>query len=85
MFLKIKKSCFFIILFFLLLHPMQINAFIGKVKEGKYPRLANYFLKWSINKEEAKELAKWDLLILDMEVQENSRDNLKKLESIIQI
>ncbi|MDP3837057.1 MAG: putative glycoside hydrolase [bacterium] len=40
--------------------------------EGVYPRLANYFLKYEMTSVEAKELARWDLLILDMEIQENN-------------
>jgi len=36
--------------------------------ENKYPRIANYFLKWDITNEEAKELAKWDILILSPQV-----------------
>jgi len=46
------------------------------------PRLANYFLRWSITDSEAQELAKWDLLILDMEVQENSPEQLKEIRSL---
>ncbi len=47
-----------------------------------YPRLANYFLKWEISDSEAKELAKWDLLILDMETAENSPAQLKKIRQL---
>lgn len=47
-----------------------------------YPKTANYFLKWNIADYEVPELAKWDLLILDMEVQENSRSNLKKIRQL---
>jgi hypothetical protein len=47
-----------------------------------HPRLANYFLRWEITDTEAKELAKWDLLILDMEVQENSRRELEKIRAL---
>lgn len=47
-----------------------------------YPRLANYFLKWEISPSEAKELAKWDLLILDMETAENSRAQLIKIRQL---
>lgn len=50
--------------------------------KATYPRLANYFLKWEINDFEAKELAKWDLIILDMEVQENSREQLLKIRKL---
>ncbi len=47
-----------------------------------YPRLANYFLKWEINAQEARELAKWDLLILDMEVAGNSPDSLRLIREL---
>lgn len=50
--------------------------------KNEYPKLANYFLKWTIEDYEVAELAKWDLLVLDMEVQENSRDNLKKIRQL---
>lgn len=49
---------------------------------ASYPRKANYFLKWEINEAEVKELAKWNLLILDMEVQENSREQIEKIRKI---
>ncbi|MEI6529074.1 MAG: putative glycoside hydrolase [Candidatus Falkowbacteria bacterium] len=47
-----------------------------------FPRTANYFLKWEISDSEARELAKWDVLILDMEVQENSRQQLLKIREL---
>ncbi len=47
-----------------------------------YPRLANYFLKWTISDAEVQELAKWDLLVLDMEVQTNSRAQLEKIRKL---
>lgn len=50
--------------------------------KSTYPRLANYFLKWEISETEAKELAKWDLLILDMETQENSPDQLRTIRRL---
>ncbi|MFZ4632413.1 MAG: putative glycoside hydrolase [Patescibacteria group bacterium] len=50
--------------------------------KNTYPRLANYFLKWEISDSEVNELAKWDLLILDMEVQENSKDQIIKIRKI---
>ncbi|MBI2551955.1 FG-GAP repeat protein [Candidatus Uhrbacteria bacterium] len=47
-----------------------------------FPRLANYFLHWTISEEEARELAKWDLLILDMEVQYRSPEALKIIRQL---
>ncbi|MFA5155197.1 MAG: putative glycoside hydrolase [Patescibacteria group bacterium] len=52
------------------------------VLKNTYPRLANYFLKWEISPAEAKELAKWDLLILDMETQENSPDQIREIRAL---
>lgn len=61
-------------------------VFLAPVKaatlKASYPRLANYFLKWEINDSEVYELAKWDLLILDMEVQKNSRAEILKIRKI---
>jgi len=61
-----------------------IWPFSGKaaVLDSAYPRLANYFLKWSISDQEAKDLAKWDLLVLDMEVAENSRKQLLEIRRL---
>lgn len=47
--------------------------------KSTFPRLANYFLHWEITDAHVAELAKWDLLILDMEVQENSRAQLLEI------
>lgn len=47
-----------------------------------YPRLANHYLRWGINMKEAEELSKWDLLILDSECQEISRNELNRIRSL---
>ena len=52
------------------------------VLQKDYPRLSNYFLRWEISDAEARELAKWDLLILDMEIQENSRRQLETIRRL---
>jgi len=44
-----------------------------------FPRTANYFLNWSLTESQARELAKWDLVILDMEVQEQRPELLRKM------
>lgn len=51
-------------------------------RKTEFPKIANYFLKWTIEDHEVPALAKWDLLVLDMEVQENSRENLKKIRQL---
>lgn len=47
-------------------------AFVGVGLFGQRPKLINYFLSWDKiypNTQQAVELAKWDLLVLDMENQ----------------
>ncbi|MBP6859049.1 MAG: hypothetical protein KBC69_00280 [Candidatus Magasanikbacteria bacterium] len=46
------------------------------------PRRANYFLGWDIPASKIPELAKWDLLILDMETQVNSQAALRKIKEL---
>jgi len=45
-----------------------------------YPKVANLFFRWDISTSEAKELAKWDILIIDMEVQRITPDSLKLIK-----
>ncbi len=73
------KKIFLLIFVFALIFPLNLRAAVLK---STYPRLANYFLKWEISDAEALELAKWDLLILDMEAQENSRKQLLKIREL---
>lgn len=47
-----------------------------------YPKHANYFLKWTITDSEVKELAKWHVAVLDMEVQARQPEMLKKLREL---
>lgn len=49
---------------------------------NSYPRLANYFLHWQLDDEKAEALAKWDVLVLDMEAQVTSRSQLEKIRSL---
>jgi len=46
------------------------------------PKRANYYLSWEISYNKIAELSKWDLLILDMETQVNSREALKKIKEL---
>jgi len=67
---------FLLIIFFL---PCSVKAATLK---NTYPRLLNYFLKWEITDSEAADLAKWDVLVLDMEVAENSKAQLLKIRQL---
>ncbi len=46
------------------------------------PKRANYYLAWQIPPSKVVELAKWDLLILDMETQITSPDALRKIREL---
>ena len=61
------------ILALVILFPAVVRA------EDNYPRLANYFLKWTMTEAEAKELSRWNLVILDMENQENNPELIRKI------
>lgn len=47
-----------------------------------FPRLANYFLHWTISDDEAASLAKFDLVILDAEVQYRSRAQMEMIRRL---
>ncbi|MEK9183085.1 MAG: putative glycoside hydrolase [Patescibacteria group bacterium] len=47
-----------------------------------FPRLSNYFLSWELSDEQARELAKWDLVILDMEHQVKNKEKILKMREL---
>lgn len=73
-----KKICT-IVLIFTVATVLAAPAQAGH-RERAYPKRANYFLKWSLTEQEARELAKWDLVILDMEIQARHPDLLRKMK-----
>lgn len=48
----------------------------------EFPKNANYFLKWTLTESEVRDLAKWDVVILDMEVQARQPEMLKKMREL---
>lgn len=77
-FLLMKKYFLTITIFCL---ALAISPLAASAAE-KNPKTANYFLHWSLNDSKARELAKWDFLILDMEVQENSPEQLRLIRQL---
>jgi len=71
---------FFVVISSGLFLPFKSQA--ATPNSSSYPRLANYYLKWEITDAEAQELAKWNVIILDMEVQKNSRAQLLKIREL---
>ncbi|MDD4476984.1 MAG: putative glycoside hydrolase [Patescibacteria group bacterium] len=51
-------------------------------EKNNFPKRANYYLTWEIDISRASDLAKWDLLILDMELQIKSKETLKKIRQL---
>jgi hypothetical protein len=70
----------FAITFFLsTIFPNQVNA---SHTTRIFPKRANYFLWREINEDIARELSRWDLVILDMETQINSRPYLELIRRL---
>lgn len=73
------KKFLILFIFSIIFLPFLVKAATLKTS---YPRLLNYYLKWEINDQEAAELSKWDLIVLDMEVAENSKEQLLKIREL---
>lgn len=69
----------FLVLGLMFILPSSLEAATVKTN---YPRLANYFLPWEIKPEQVSALAKWDLLIVDMEAQKNSALELQEIRRL---
>jgi len=72
---KLLLSCLIIILVSFL--------FVGKTKaveiDHDYPRLLNYYLAWELTDAQARDLSKWDVVVLDMEVQKRQPQMIQKI------
>lgn len=49
------------------------------IPDHLFPRIANYYLSWELSESTAKELSKWDVVVLDMEIQLRSPHLLQKM------
>ncbi len=49
------------------------------VPSGSFPRLANYFLHWTMTPAQAKQLSKWDIVVLDMEMQHTEPNLIRQM------
>ncbi len=84
MFKKIKIIILFLLFILFYSNSVQASDILTKANNvsRKNPKLANIFLKWSISDNELVELAKWDILILDMENQINNPERIKKIRKL---
>lgn len=64
------------------LAPEAITAPDFHYYSGGYPRLANLYWKTPVTMEEAKELARWDLLVLDMGAQNDSAAAISEIRKL---
>lgn len=56
------------------------RAFI--TPQHDYPRVANLFWKNPVSMDEARELAKWDVIVLDMQAQTNSAEAIREIKRL---
>lgn len=79
--IEIRKKILTLLVFGLFIAtPFVIQG--ADLNHNKYPKLANLFFRWDIKADEAKALAKWDVLIIDMEVQTYSPNSLKLIKKL---
>lgn len=74
-----RKLIYIFVFCFLILAPLFLY---GADLNHKYPKLANLFFRWDITDAEATELAKWDILIIDMDVQSYTPQSLAKIKQL---
>jgi hypothetical protein len=71
------------IIFVLSLSTGSLAGILGNpVPVKASPLLANYYLDWHIDDQKAQELAKWNVVVLDMENQVTSPDALRKMRQL---
>jgi hypothetical protein len=75
-----KLTIISLVLLFFLLPKFTFGAHIKQDKQTHdYPRLANYYLAWKLDKKQAKKLSRWDVVVLDMEHQMHNPELIKQM------
>lgn len=59
-----------------------VAAAYGYQLKTTYPKRANYFLSWELSDAQARELSKWDMVILDMEHGVRNPDKLRLMRAL---
>ena len=75
-----KKKIGISLLIFVLILIFNFSSKQDVFAQTNSPKLANYYLNWDLSETQAKDLSKWDLLVLDMEVQARHPDLLQKFQ-----
>lgn len=79
---RIRKLLMSVVLLFFVFQIISTTSVHAAFLSSPYPRRANYFLKWTLTDVDVKELSKWNLVVLDMEVQARQPEMLKKLREM---
>src|SRR3989338_5735002 len=58
------------------------NPALGAVPSHQNPKIANFYLRWTVYEGEARELSKWDVVFLDMEVGSRTPDSIRLMRSL---
>lgn len=74
----IKLIGFFLSIVCGVANPFLVSS-VNAISNGS-PRIANYFLSWDLSESQARELAKWQVVVLDMEIQHRRPDLLRQLK-----
>lgn len=69
-----------LIIILLLLIPVQLYA-LPSVR-NVFPKRMNYYLAWTLTEAQARELSRWDVVILDMENQQRNPDLLRLMRTL---
>lgn len=77
-----RKKLLYTIIFILTIATPLFIIKGADLEHNKYPKLANLFFRWDITTDEAKQLARWDVLIIDMDVQTYSPQSLALLKKL---
>lgn len=82
--MKFWRQQFKILTILLTLTSLAVPFGLGQagVLKLTYPRLSNYFLSWELSEEQARELAKWDLVVLDVEHQVKNPEKIKLMREL---
>jgi hypothetical protein len=78
---KIKTKIFILsVIVFTFFSVSEVSA--KNIPSHSFPKIANYFLNWNMTLSQANELAKWDVVILDIEIQERHLDLIKRIKQL---
>jgi len=61
-----------------LIFPTTTQA-VRVISDHAFPRIANVFLKWELTEAEVRSLSQWDVVILDMEIQQRQSALLRQM------